>query len=65
MMGLRKKERNLAAAWDSEEGSTLPPSIAAVWLDANALSTESGWLFVSFEAKTYNACKKELETNPF
>lgn len=58
MMGLRKKERSLASFWDSQEGSRMPNNLASIMLEARAISSEKGFLFLSYEYKNFDACIK-------
>ena len=65
MMGLLKKERVLVSFWDPKEGSSLPPTISNIGLELIALSTEKAYVRLSFEFFNFDACSKELKTNPF
>jgi hypothetical protein len=65
MMGLLKKERALTTFWTREEIPALPPALGAIELEANALSSEKGYLILSFEFANFDVCSAELKTNPF
>ena len=59
MQSLHGKERTLAAFWDSEEHSTLSDDIAAVVLDARALSETEGYLRLSYSFSNWDRCDAE------
>jgi hypothetical protein len=54
MMGLRKDERYLESAWQ-EEKLPLPNQIHVIVLEAKALSTEKGFLELSYEFNGWDA----------
>jgi hypothetical protein len=59
MRSLHGKERTLAAFWDSEEHSTLSDDIAAIVLDARALSETEGYLRLSYSFSNWDRCDAE------
>jgi hypothetical protein len=55
MMALKLKERVLANSWTGSDG-------VVILLQANALSSNKGWVSLSYEFPNFRACTKELET---
>ena len=59
MESLHGKERSLAAFWDAEERSTLSDDIAAIVLDARALSESEGYLRLDYIFRNWDRCDQE------
>jgi hypothetical protein len=59
MQSLHGKERSLAAFWDAEERSTLSDDLAAIVLDARALSETEGYLRLSYSFSNWERCEAE------
>lgn len=66
MMGLLKKERVLVSFWDVK--STLPNHITSITLEASALSTEEGYILLTYELEgfeEYSESKKAKQGSVF
>lgn len=61
MMGLLKKERYLSAYWSREHGSSLPPEIASVALEANATSPSQSYLTLNYEFSNFDSCQAAMQ----
>jgi hypothetical protein len=59
MQSLHGKERSLAAFWDAEERSTLSDDIAAIVLDARALSETEGYVRLDYAFNNWGRCDEE------
>jgi hypothetical protein len=60
-MSLKQKERSLSSFWDQESGSTLPPDINSIMLDANAVSSTGTYVNVSYEFSNFSRCKNRID----
>ena len=60
MQALIKKERVLAAIWDSESGSTLKDNIKQIGLLANPIVRNKGYIAIEYSFSNVEACEAEL-----
>lgn len=56
MMGLAKEDRTLMTAWLRDDSSRFPDNLATILLKANATSSSSGWLSLSYEHPAVSQC---------
>jgi hypothetical protein len=61
MMGLMKKERDLAAFWQPKKGERLPDDLTIISIKAVAISTEKAVIVVSYEFENFVAVAEELQ----
>jgi hypothetical protein len=61
MTGLQKDERVLWLLWSDDSGAHLPDGIDSVSLRAHALSTEVGYVRLTYEFTNFDECKAEIE----
>jgi hypothetical protein len=61
MMALQKEERSLASIWDTK----LPAGLRFIGVEATALTTNSGFIRLTFDGSNKAACVNELKSNPF
>ena len=63
MMGLKQKERTLVAFWDEETGADMSSTVANIMLEANATSSSSGYLSLSYEFDNAQVAFDEREAS--
>ncbi len=63
MMGLKQKERTLVAFWDDETGADMSSTVANIMLEANATSSSSGYLSLSYEFDNAQVAFDEREAS--
>ena len=61
MMGLLKKERTLTKFYSADEGSVMTDGLRTVMVDAKGLSTDKGYIAISYEFSNVDQCIEELE----
>ena len=60
MMGLYKKERLLAAEWNTGTGAKLPEHLSTIVMMAHAMGTDKGWVSVDYKFNNHHSCEKEI-----
>lgn len=61
MTALLRNERKLVSHWLPGAGSTLPPDLRGIELQANATSATSGFVAVIYEFRNFAACQREAQ----
>jgi hypothetical protein len=61
MMGLLKKERILAASWESKSGASMKAGLAQAFLGASALSQEKGYFSLEYYFDNQSQCETEIK----
>lgn len=59
-IGLAKKERFLMAAWNRKYGSTLPPGVDTIALEAKGMSNGKAYLQLAVEFENFDKCQAEM-----
>jgi len=62
MYALSKEERVLMASWGKKEGSKLPPEILAIYVEAQATDSSTGYLIIEYYSQNYEKIKVEQES---
>jgi len=62
MYALARDERVLMATWGKKEGSKLPPEILAIFVEAKAENSSTGYLIIEYYSKNYDIIKAEQES---
>lgn len=62
MMGLREKERIYAAHWSSSEGLVMKLGIKEIYLAAQALASDRGYVALEYYFDNYSHCQDEVKT---
>ena len=60
MMGLIKKERKLAAIWESEQDSKLAHNLEIIGLYAVPVRTDQGYIAIEYTFDNSITCESEL-----
>ena len=61
MMGMIKKERTLSAGWSKPKKSNLPHSLESILVQVAALSSNKGYIRISYEFDNIDACMAVLQ----
>lgn len=61
MMALSDKNRTLATFWNKEEGSTLPPDVSSIGLQAHASDMSTGYVNLRYEFVNIGDCSAEAK----
>lgn len=61
MTSLKKKERNLSAAWDKNTGAKLPDDLAQITLTAAAVKSDLGIIVLMYYFSNFNQVLKEIK----
>jgi hypothetical protein len=62
MYALSKDERVLMASWGKKEGSKLPPEFLAIYVEAKAENSSTGYLVIEYYSNNYEKIKAEQES---
>jgi len=62
MYALSRDERVLMASWGKKEGSKLPPEILAIYVEAHATNSSTGYLIIEYYSQNYEKIKAEQES---
>jgi hypothetical protein len=62
MYALSIDERVLMASWGKKEGSKLPPEILAIYVEAQATDSSTGYLVIEYYSQNYEKIKAEQES---
>jgi len=61
MMALLRQERLLAAIWDDKSKTPLPTNIQWVFLTADAVVTDRGFIVVEYAFTNLSTCEAEIK----
>ncbi len=61
MMSLDKKERILSAGWKGSKEKPLKNNLLSVFIEAKAVSSEKGYIFLRYNFTNFDVCNAEIE----